>query len=105
MWNIHSILTGSFIPPPVQIPEHIRIAYIRMRLSYHNLKIETRRWAQIPRDQITSQSGEIQSEEHVLLGCLQTLHLRESIETLQLGSLLTYRMESQTAAPWQMCSS
>jgi hypothetical protein len=39
------------------IPEQIRIAYTRMRLSSHNLKIETGRWARIPRDLRTCQCG------------------------------------------------
>jgi hypothetical protein len=65
------------------IPEQIRMAYTRMRLSSHNLKIETGRWARTPRDQRTCQCGEIQTEEHVLLGCPQTLYLRENIEPLR----------------------
>ena len=54
-----------------------RRAYTRMRLGSHKLKIETGRWARIPREQRLCQCREeIQTEEHVILKCSQTEHLR-----------------------------
>ena len=58
------------------IPEHARICVTRVRLSSHRLKVETGRWARIPRDQRLCSCGQIQDEEHVLLKCPLSAHLR-----------------------------
>ena len=64
------------------IPKYTRTVFIRIRLSSHNLKIETDRWARIPRDQRMCQCGEeIQSEEHVLLRCPISRHVTETFIT------------------------
>ena len=49
------------------IPEHHRIAYTRMRLSSHRLRIETGRWSRIAIENRTCPCGEVLTEEHVLL--------------------------------------
>ena len=63
-----------------QIPEHHRKAFTRMRLSSHRLKVETGRWARIPRHQrLCACERDIQSEEHVLLHYPRTAHLRDRL--------------------------
>ena len=56
------------------VPEYARVAATRMRLSSHNLKIET--GSRLPRENRTCTCGAVQTEEHVLLKCPRTLDLR-----------------------------
>ena len=35
----------------IHIPEYLRVTFSRLRLSAHRLKIETGRWARLPREQ------------------------------------------------------
>ena len=60
------------------IPEFQRIAFTRLRLMSHRLKIETGRWTRpvTPRENRLCECKAIQSEEHVLLKCPLTAHLR-----------------------------
>ena len=59
------------------IPEYLRIAFTRFRLSSHRLKFETGRWSRIPSNQRLCECGNIQDEEHVLLFCEQTKYIRQ----------------------------
>ena len=62
---LHSIYTSSDI-----VDDDFRIAFTRLRLSFHRLRIETGRWARIPRDQQSCQCGlAAQTEKHVLTKC------------------------------------
>lgn len=72
MGVVHSIYTRrrDFIP------EYCRLAFTRMRLSSHRLRVETGRWARIPREQRRCPCGQVQDEEHVLLLCPLSDHLR-----------------------------
>ena len=56
-------------------PEYKRIALTRLRLSAHQLKIETGRWSRIPRDQRRCKCGGIEDEAHVLFHCPNTLDI------------------------------
>ena len=56
--------------------EHKRIATTRIRLASHRLKIETGRWSRIPRERRLCTCGDIQDEQHVLLKCPLTEHVR-----------------------------
>ena len=52
------------------IPDYLRIAITRVRLSSHRLKIETGRWSRISREEcLCSCEEDIQSEKHVLIDC------------------------------------
>ena len=51
----------------ISIPEHHRIAFTRLRLGSHRLKIETGRWSRIPRERRLCLCGEVQDELHVLV--------------------------------------
>ena len=58
------------------VSESDRIAFSRIRLGSHYLKIETGRWSRIERARRLCQCGQIQTEEHVLLHCPLTLFTR-----------------------------
>ena len=69
---------SSVYDDSTQVPEYARIAFTRMRLSSHKLKIETGRWARLPREARTCTCGAIQTEEHVLLQCPLTQSIRDT---------------------------
>ena len=59
------------------VDDDFRIAFTRMRLISHRLRIETGRWARIPRERRLCQCGEaVQSEQHVLCECTLVEHIR-----------------------------
>ena len=60
--------------------EYARIAATRLRLSSHRLRVETGRWARIPRDArvCSCGTGSVQDEQHVLLHCELSKDLRQS---------------------------
>ena len=60
------------------IPEAYRISFSRIRLSSHNLHIETGGWSRIPSDRRLCPCGPIQDEEHMLAQCQSTQHLRDA---------------------------
>ena len=53
-----------------------RINASRIRLSSHNLAIETGRWARKLRENRLCKCGSIQTESHVLIDCVHTNQLR-----------------------------
>jgi len=61
-----------------EIREPDRIAMTRMRLGSHKLKVETGRWARIPKDLRTCPCNTgVQNEHHVLLTCPMSQNLRK----------------------------
>ena len=81
--NLNQSLEPSPIyraPKGILVPEHLRTSYTRLRLSSHNLRIETGRWARIPENMRLCQCGNnVQSEHHALLSCPLTADLRNSL--------------------------
>ena len=76
--NINPTLRSPSIYKGKFIPEYLRIAFIRFRLSSHRLRIETGRWSRIPRELRLCVCGDdIQNEEHVLLKCPMTNDIRK----------------------------
>ena len=59
------------------VPEHQRLCFSRLRLSSHNLRIETGRWSRTPREQRLCACGEVQTEEHIICKCHLTNDIRE----------------------------
>ena len=52
------------------VPEHFRTIFTRLRLSSHNLKIETGRWSRIPREnRLCDCEADIQTEAHIIESC------------------------------------
>ena len=68
-FNVHNVYS-------TYIPEQLRIAFTRVRLSSHRLRIETGRWARIPPEHRLCECGTVQDEEHVLVRCPLTEPLR-----------------------------
>ena len=58
------------------IDELYRLAFTRLRLSSHNLRIETGRWARLPRERRLCQCGCVQVERHVVEQCPLTERFR-----------------------------
>ena len=61
------------------IPDYQRTSYTRLRVMSHSLKVETGRWSRIPADQRVCECDgvSVQDEEHVLVACPRTQHLRQ----------------------------
>ena len=79
------------------VPDYIRVSFSRLRLMSHSLKVETGRWSRIPRearlcDRCDAQ--QVQDEEHMLITCSSTQHLRQRYERLDFSSLRSL-LESQ----------
>ena len=71
-----------------RVPEYERTAFTRIRLASHYLKVETGRWSRVPRDQrLCVCRMDVQTEEHVLLHCKETDHLRNSFPNLSFNSI------------------
>ena len=78
-------LNPDLTPHPVyesSSKEYQRIIFSRLRLSSHNLKIETGRWSRIDRENRLCQCGAVQTEEHVLCNCPLTQHLRRRYQNI-----------------------
>ena len=79
--NPHVVYTSLCI-----VPEYMRIAFSRMRLSSHRLKIETGRWSRpkIPElERLCECGNNVQNEEHAILKCPLTDHLRSAIPLIR----------------------
>lgn len=91
--QIYTQLNPDLTPSPAlslrlnaPINEQDRIAYTRIRLDSHYLKIETGRWSRIPLERRISPCGlDIQSEIHVITNCPLTHHLHTQMN-LQFNS-------------------
>ena len=64
------------------IPEADRIAFTRLRLSSHYLRIETGRWSRLERNSRKCICGAVQTEEHVVISCPETESLRQEYSML-----------------------
>ena len=60
------------------VSEHHRVQFTRLRLVSHNLRIETGRWARLPRDERLCVCGQVQTERHVLESCDLTKTIRDN---------------------------
>ena len=75
----------------INIAASMRVAFSRIRLGSHRLKIETGRWSRIPREARLCTCGAIQTEQHVLLICPDSEPLRGQFPRLdfkELGALM-----------------
>jgi len=72
--SVHPVYTSPNI-----VDDDLRVAFTRLRLTSHRLKVETGRWARIPREERMCQCGEgVQTEEHVLCDCTLVASIREA---------------------------
>ena len=65
------------------VPDKMHISFTRLRTGSHRLRIETGRWSRVPRDERLCDCGQVQDEQHVLLRCPATEHLRLPCRTLK----------------------
>ena len=91
--SLHSVYsTNSYIP------DYLRVSFSRLRLMSHSLKVETGRWSRVPREQRLCDrcdAQHLQDEEHVVLTCSATQHIRNRYGMLNFESLRTV-MEERT---------
>ena len=60
------------------IDERARLTVTKLRLSSHNLKVETGRWSRIALENRLCECGtDVEDEKHVLLACPKTDFARE----------------------------
>ena len=74
-YTIHEVYSNTG-----NIPEYIRLAFTRLRLSSHRLRIETGRWSRLAREQRLCECGLVQDECHVMCDCPRTQVLRTSYD-------------------------
>ncbi len=72
--DIHSVYTY-----PESIHDYLRIAFSRLYLSTHCLRVETGRWTRTPREfrVCLCDNVSLQDENHVMFNCHKTLEIRE----------------------------
>ena len=81
MCSVHLVYTSRRFT----IPEKYRLSFTRLRLSSHDLRIETGRWARIPCDRRLCPCGDIQDEKHVLLDCPLSQTIRDTYADLDVS--------------------
>ena len=71
------------------IPDYQRVAFTRLRLMSHNLRIETGRWSRTPRELrvCACSPSQVQSESHVLISCPLTQIYRDENPMLSFNSI------------------
>ena len=86
-FTLHPVYTRN-------VPEWARIAFTRMRLGSHRLRVETGRWSRIPREErICPCRSAVQTEAHVLVQCPMTEPLRGNFPMLKFDDVFSL-MES-----------
>ena len=91
-----SVLNAQMTVHPVYstndyIPDYQRVAFTRLRLMSHNLRVETGRWSRTPRESriCDCDPNQIQTESHVLLNCPLTQGYRDDHCMLSFDSMET----------------
>ena len=65
--SVHNVYTNMDLS--VRVPEHQRLAFTRLRVISHNLRIETGGWARITRENRLCPCGLMQTEHHIIENC------------------------------------
>ena len=98
--SIHPMYHSQSNPPL----EHHRIAATRLRLSSHYLRIETGRWARIPREQRFCPCREdLQTESHVVTTCPLTNFLRIEFDELKFDTIAEFFNSTNIAKMCKYC--
>ena len=82
----------------IYIPDYQRVAFSRIRLMSHNLRIETGRWSRTPPDRRVCHcdNEQPQTEEHVLIFCPLTQNLRMNYPMLNFSDInLLFREQAK----------
>lgn len=80
--NPNLVINDIYIDKANSIPEYQRINFSRLRLSSHNLKIETGRWSRIPREERLCNCGILQTEYHIIFDCSNTKTIRDTFTSI-----------------------
>ena len=79
------------------IPDSRRIAFTRLRLSSHRLRIETGRWTRTPREQrLCVCDGSIQDEIHALFHCARSEHIRDAFNISEMPLVELFQSDQRT---------
>ena len=83
------------------VPDHKRRGTTRLRLSSHNLVIETSRWARVAPDQRLCACGAVQTEEHVICDCPYTGVIRADYPPISFANIVRFFQSNDIGA---MCN-
>ena len=83
--SLHPLYTD-----PCCLPEFQRLVATRLRVSSHNLAVETGRWAGIPRDSRLCTCGTVQTEEHYICFCPNTADIRARFPFLDFSNIVKF---------------
>lgn len=72
--------------PISNVSENDRMIVTCLRLSSHNLAIETGRWNGTPREERLCACGCVQTETHILCQCILSSHIREQYTNIDFSS-------------------
>ena len=78
------------------VPEHVRIKITRLRLSSHNLKIETGRWSRLPKEERLCSCGVIQTERHIIENCTLAERIREKYSLNNVNTVSVLKCSTMT---------
>lgn len=83
------LLTHKVYSEKMYIPDYLRIAFTRLRIMSHDLRIETGRWSRTPRvlRVCSCNLHSIQSENHVLIDCPISRPKRQKFRNLDFSDL------------------
>ena len=100
----HSVYTK---PSPIKTytPERLRLAFTRLRVSSHNLKVETGRWARLPRESrlCPCGSGDVQDEFHAICQCRFTSNIRSMFPHIVFTSIKEFFASKHTRDISKIC--
>ena len=79
----------KYINVKIYIPDYLRVAFTRVRVMSHNLKVETGRWSRTPTEQriCCCNENKVQDERHVLLECPISTEYRQNFQMLDYSSV------------------
>ena len=88
--------------PESRVPEYLRISFTRMRLMSHRLRIETGRWTRpitLRENRLCRCKCDVQSEEHAMLRCDLTRHLRSPITSQCVNICELFKLSADNSFP------
>ena len=80
-WPIWTLCNNMYNERCAYIPDSLRIAATRLRLSSHRLRLETGRWSRLPRAERVCRcaADALQDEHHVVFHCPLSLSIRSEL--------------------------
>ena len=100
----HSVYTK---PSPIKTytPERLRLAFTRLRVSSHNLRVETGRWARLLRESrlCPCGSGDVQDEFHAICQCRLTSNIRSMFPHVVFTSIKEFFASKHTRDICKIC--